>query len=371
VRLVNDHKVKKSNAQLLHRLLWYGIAFSLFVCRCDAMSLKSEKVTDEKAADEADSFIALAMKPWTGDLDGMIERRMIRVLTTYSKTRYFLDGATQRGATYEWCKQFEKVLNQKLKLGGGKVHVVIIPLSKDRLLPGLLEGIGDIAASNLTITPERAKLVDFSTPWGGGVQEVLVTGPDVPHIETLDDLAGREVVVRKSSSYYESLTNVNQKRKKGGKVEIGITIADEDLEEEDILEMINAGIYPLTVVDHYIAQFWKQIFPAIVVREDIVFRSGGEIAAAFRKNSPNLEKALNDFICEHKIGTEFGNIVFKRYFRSTAQIKKSLNTDELAKFNQAASLIKKYAGMYNFDWLMIPNSSIKLPSVIISFDINF
>jgi hypothetical protein len=53
-----------------------------------------------------------ATKPWKGDLDGMISRRTIRVLTTYSKTFYFLDKATQRGATYDAFRLFEEDLTR-------------------------------------------------------------------------------------------------------------------------------------------------------------------------------------------------------------------------------------------------------------------
>src|SRR5262245_22324019 len=111
-----------------------------------------------------------AMKPWTGDLDGMIERGSIRVLTIYSKTFYFMDKGTQRGATYELFRLFEEDLNkklakeQKLKHKHLKVRVVFIPVARHDLLPALAAGKGDIAASNLTITGERQQLVDFSAP---------------------------------------------------------------------------------------------------------------------------------------------------------------------------------------------------------------
>ena len=101
---------------------------------------------------------------WTGDFDGIAERRLIRALVPYSKTFYFLDGADQRGLTYELLREFEKHINTRLKKKTLRIQLVVIPTKRDRLLPALIEGAGDIAAGNLTITPERQKRVDFSAP---------------------------------------------------------------------------------------------------------------------------------------------------------------------------------------------------------------
>lgn len=96
-----------------------------------------------------------------GDFDEMVKRHRIRVLVPYSMTFYFLDGADQRGLTYELLGEFEKYINKELKKEIVTVRVVIIPTRRDRLLPALKEGLGDIAAGNLTITPERKRMSIF------------------------------------------------------------------------------------------------------------------------------------------------------------------------------------------------------------------
>jgi len=127
--------------------------------------------------------LAAMQKPWTGDLDGMIERRLIRVLTVTSKTSYFIDKGVQRGIAVDYVRIFENELNKKLAADNKlkdknlKVRVVFIPLRRDQLLPALAAGKGDIAAANLTITPERQKLVDFSGAGLSNVSEVVVTAP--------------------------------------------------------------------------------------------------------------------------------------------------------------------------------------------------
>ena len=144
--------------------------------------------------------------PWTGDLDGMVERRLVRVLTAFSKTQYFIDRGTPRGTAYDQGRLLEEELNRKLgKPGAAAIHVQFVPLSRNELLPALVAGKGDIVMADLTVTPERLEVADFTAPWIAGVDEIVVTRPGGPVITTVEDLSGKEVFVRESSSYYRSL----------------------------------------------------------------------------------------------------------------------------------------------------------------------
>jgi membrane-bound lytic murein transglycosylase MltF len=292
-------------------------------------------------------------RKWTGDLDEMTERRLIRALVPYSKTFYFLDGADQRGLTYELLREFEKDINKKLRKRTLRIHLVVIPTKRDRLLPSLVEGVGDIAAGNLTITPERQKLVDFSAPQLTGVEENIVTGPETPPIQGIDDLAGREIHVRASSSYYESLQRLNAQFKKKGKKPMKIILADEYLEDEDLLEMMNARLIPMIVIDSHKGKFWSQIFKDLTLHPDIKLRTNGQIAWAIRKNSPKLKQAINGFMKTHRKGTLVGNILFKRYLENTKWVRNSLNDTDLKRFKEAIEFFQKYSNQYGFDWLMI------------------
>ncbi len=290
---------------------------------------------------------------WTGDFDSMVDRDRIRVLVPYSKTFYFLDGVHQRGLTYDALMEFEKYINKRLKRKTIKVRVIVIPTRRDQLLPGLVEGRGDIAAGNLTIIPERLKLVDFSDAGMTGVDEIIVTGSRAPSIKTVDDLSGKEIHVRASSSYYQSLTGLNKRFRKEGKKKVKLVLADDNLEDEDLLEMMNAGLIPMIVIDSHKGQFWAQIFENIKLHPDIKVRSGGQIAWAIRKNSPKLKNVINAFAKSHKKGTRLGNILFNRYLKNTKWVRNSLNETELKKLREAIEFFKKYAGQYDFDWLMV------------------
>src|SRR5262245_18307043 len=123
-----------------------------------------------------------------------------------------------------------------------RVHVVYVPVSRDELLSSVAEGRADLAAASLIVAPEREKITDFSPPTRTDVKEIVVTGPGAATIASVDDLAGQEVFVRKSSSYYDSLVALNGQLKQKGKKEIVIKLAPETLETEDVLEMVNAGL---------------------------------------------------------------------------------------------------------------------------------
>jgi membrane-bound lytic murein transglycosylase MltF len=289
----------------------------------------------------------------SGDFDKMTERHLIRALVPPSKTFYFLDGADQRGLTYELLKEFETYVNAELKRKALKIKLVVIPTRRDRLLPALLEGIGDIAAGNLTITPARQKNAEFSAPHLTGVDEIIISGPAAPPINSIEDLSGKEIHVRKSSSYYESILQLNARFKKSGKSPIKIVPADEYLEDEDLLEMMNVGLIPMIVIDDHKAEFWSKIFKDLKLYPDVKLRSGGQIAWAIRKNSPRLKNVIDRFIHLHKKGTLKGNILYKRYLQNTRWVRNALAEKEFQRFKGAVEFFKKYSRQYNFDWLMI------------------
>jgi membrane-bound lytic murein transglycosylase MltF len=295
----------------------------------------------------------LTARVWQGDLDGMKERRALRMLVVYNKTNYFLDGPTQRGATYDMGVEFEKWLNLKNKDKARPMRVVFIPTSREHLLSDLAEGRGDIAAAGLAITPERLKLVDFAAPFADDISEILVTSADGDVPPTVEDLSGRRVYVRKSSSYYTSLQDLNARLKTMGKAPVEIVPADENLEDEDILEMVNAGIIDATVVNYYLAIFWQQVFEGIRPHPDLVLRERSEIAWAIRKDSPQLKATLDAFVAKNRKGTAMGNMILRRYLQNTKWARNATSASNMKRFNELAGYFKKYSEQYKFEWLLL------------------
>jgi membrane-bound lytic murein transglycosylase MltF len=288
-----------------------------------------------------------------GDLDAMKKRRQIRVLVVYNKTNFFIDRGASKGITYEAFKMFEDELNKKYKTGNLKVHVSFYPVARNELAAALLDGRGDVAAANLTVTPERLEKFDFTNPTAKNVSEIVVASPKAEAIATVDDLSGKEVFVRKGSIYNESLDKLNADLAKRGKKPVKLRFAPENLEDEDLLEMTNAGLVQYVVVDDFLARFWAQVLPGLKVYPQIQVRSGAEIAWAVRKDSPLLKAELNEFLARHPVGSATYNMLFQKYLKNTKFVKNAAEDAELRKLQQTVAFFKKYSEQYDMDFLLM------------------
>src|SRR6478736_4772181 len=199
-----------------------------------AVNLRGDSISYINWASE-NEILGLANTAF-GDLDSMIARRYIRVLVPYSKTYYYVEGMKRYGLAYDLLNLFEKDLNKQLKLNPATVRVIFIPVTREHVIPLLKGGYADMIASGYTITPERKKEIDFSTPTVTGIRDIVVGGPSAPAIKSIQDLSGKHVFVRENSSYQASLVRVNDQLKKKGLKPIEIDFTGPYLEAEDILE---------------------------------------------------------------------------------------------------------------------------------------
>ena len=303
-------------------------------------------------SDELDEIMEHANQPWRGDLDGITKRGFLRILTVHNPLLFSFDGANQQGMVAELSKMFEDHLAVEI----GRVRsptVVVIPVARNELLSGLIEGRGDLVMGNLTITPERQKLVDFGPPIHEDVDELVITGPAAKNIATLDDLVEIGLYLRPSSSYFEHMQALNAERVAQGRQPIPITEADENLEDYDLLDMVNAGVIKAIVVDSHKALFWEQVFDRIEVHRELSVHSGNEIAWAMRKNNPALMKSVTAFSNTVKKGSLLGNILRNRYLGDSDWLDNALSGEDRKRYDKTIEVIKRYADRYEFDWLMI------------------
>ncbi len=307
----------------------------------------------EAGLPEIDPVVERALAPFTGDLPGMRERRMVRVLVTYDKTNFFFANGQPRGFEYELLRGFEKALNAGVGRGELATRVVFLPVPFESLLDSLIEGRGDVAASGLTITPEREARVAFSRPYLRDVDEIVVTGPKAPALEGLEELAGRRVLVARGTSYTAHLEQLSQRLEEEGLAPIEIVEADAGLQSEDVLELVNGGIAPITVVDRHIAELWSEVLPKLGLRPDLVVGEGEDIAWAVRKESPELLKALNTYTRKSRQGTLLGNVLFRRYHEDAQWIVDPMQKRDKERLSKLEPLFRRYADEYDFDWLAI------------------
>jgi len=289
----------------------------------------------------------------TDDLSAMKERKFIRALVTLSKTDFFIYNGQPKGFQAEILQNYEKALNKRVSRRELETRIAYVPVPFNQLIPALTAGKGDIAAALLTITPEREQQVTFISGRRWAVNEVLVTNKSVEGIKSIDDLVGRSVYVLRGSSYVEHLEKLNEKFASRMMAPVLIVEADAHLLSEDIIELVNAGVVDMTVVDDFKAQLWAQIFPDVVVHEDLQISTGGYVGWAIRKDNPELEASLREFLPQVRKRSLLGNMLIDRYFGTTKWITNPM--DELARQKLEGFMLffKEYGDQYGFDWLAV------------------
>ena len=304
----------------------------------------------------AERRLQIVNKKWTGDFDRMLERRMIRVAAPYSRSLYYNDKGRERGLSAELARDFERWINQKYakQLGKRPLTVYLYPATRDKLLSDVAGGLADIAVGNLTVTEERLKTVAMVAPQDlPDVREILLTGPTSRRLATADDLAGRTVHVRRASSYYESLSALNDRFRKAGMAEMKLVLVPEALEDEDMMEMTNTGLFEAIVVDEWKARIWAQVLPKLTVNDRVALREGGRTGWAIRKGSPKLAAEVTDFYVNW--AKKQGVIAYRleRSMKRVKELKDPSGTSEWKRFRETLALFDRYGAKYGFDPLML------------------
>jgi membrane-bound lytic murein transglycosylase MltF len=297
---------------------------------------------------------SILVEPWTGDLDGMLDRHVIRTLVIGGGPQFFYYRGKPRGMVTELLAGFQEELNRDLDRRYRQLEIVPMPVSRDRLIPALVSGAADLIAADLTITEARAEQVDFSVPLISNIDEIVVFAPGIgDDVQSIDDLSGRPVYVRRSSSYFEHLVALNRELVDRDMPPIRIDEANEYLRDQDILEMVNAGIVEATVIDSYKAEYWGAIFPDMRSREDLVVNEGGEIAWMIRKDSPLLKAAVDKFVRGHRQGTLIGNVLINRYMQNLEWVRNATSDAGIQRLRPLLEMLRAAGEESSLDPLML------------------
>lgn len=287
---------------------------------------------------------------FTGDWDTIKKHGVLRVLVSADLGFYYLDNGHPEGAIANMLSVFEWHLLKKTNYG---IRLEVIPVTRDLLLPALVNGIGDIVASNITITPYREQEVAFSTPMLSGINEYLVSRKSRSPITKLSQLAHQAVWVRPSASYYHSLLKLNAQLKQQGLSPMRIHFLEETLQDFEVLEMLQSDLIDMTVMDSDKADFWQQVITDLRFHSQFPLRKDASIAWAFRQNSPQLAGIINEFISNNRVGTKIGNLIYNRYLKKTDWFEKLINPQNVKQFKNLESLFTRYANQYDLNWLML------------------
>ncbi len=294
-----------------------------------------------------------------GDLSEMIEKREIRVLTTFTLGNYFVHKGQEYGYEYSKMEEFRKFLNEGRGRRELQVEFYYIPLPYDVLIEALNTGYGDIVAANLTITPEREAQVAFSDPYLWGIKEVLVSHKDSGDIKSRDDLAGRRIHVRENSSYHSSLLRLNRDLTARKLKPIRIELLPGLVNTGEIIQMVDSGAVQLTVADSHLAKITAELLDSVRIHDHITFNEDVRFGWMVRKNNPELKASLDRFVKTVKKGTLTGNIFFNRYYKNNPWAREYAQKKDLEALTQYAPLFQKYGEMYDIDWVLIAAQSFQ------------
>ncbi|WP_159655825.1 lytic transglycosylase F [Vibrio atypicus] len=295
------------------------------------------------------SLSPLQKEPYFGDLPELESKGVIRVLVSADLGFYYVEDGKPKGILAELLYHFEKQLKQR----SSYFNLQVIPVHRDELIPSLEKGYGDLIVANLTITDSRDQLIDFSLPVLKDVRELLVTNKSIPPLQNLTEMSGKEVWVRASSSYFESLQALNHQLDSQGFPPVIVRFIEETLQDIELIELVNQGHIQATVLDSHKTELWLKVMDNIQVHDALPLRSNGQIAWAMREQSPKLEAFVNQYLKTSRSGTLLGNVIYGKYLDNTRWLKKILNPNHINRLESLSGIFSQYSMQYSFDPLMM------------------
>jgi membrane-bound lytic murein transglycosylase MltF len=294
------------------------------------------------------------LKQHVEDLDTLLKLGAIRMLAPYSRTFFYEDRGRFHGVSSILADGLETYVRRTYPKTSQGFVVVVMPTSRDRLLPDLLDGWGDVAFGDITITPEREKEVTFTTPTFSGVTVIVVTRAGLAPMVSPDDLSGKDIAARRTTTSYASLVALNQRLMAAGRQPANILDVPAALEVEDMMEMVAAGLLPAIPAERWVADTWAPLIRGLMIHDKAVLQSGANLGWAVRPANPKLLAMLNEFIAQSGgRSAEKLRAIGMDYVRQTEQIHAATTPNEIKKFNATLALFQEFGHTYGFDELLL------------------
>ncbi|MBI4893454.1 MAG: transglycosylase SLT domain-containing protein [Acidobacteria bacterium] len=293
-------------------------------------------------------------QPWKGDLDGIVKRRVLRVLVPYRRPEFFYVEGRPAGVLQEAFQELETVLNTRFKTtSASRISVALLPTPAEKFKARMEGGYADIAAGSISVSAQFQKDFDFTVPTMTGVSIIAVTGPGAPELASKDDLSGKEVWVMPQTRMVHDVEALNAQLKSKGKPAVKVKLTDSLLEPGDVMEMVNAGIYPIALMQSAQADFWAKVFTGIKPRKNVTLAEDLDLGWAIQKNTPKLKAFLDGFMKTHAYGTAFGSTVVRRYLTDMKYVRNATEEFEMKRFRATLPHFQKYSKQYDLDVLLM------------------
>lgn len=290
------------------------------------------------------------------DLAEIRRSGVLRVLVNQSRNSSGEIKGEAIGVEYVRLRAFEQYLNRGAK--GPAIRLKLIPKAKDQLLGALQRGEGDLVAPGELLPLGAARQVSRSQAVVGAVQMVLVSRQGSTRYKSFEQLSGRSVALSAGSAAGSALGEINQKLMQAGRAPIAIEWVDPTLAVEDVLEMVQAGVYPATVVEQTIADRWAKVLPKLRVESRLTLGKAADMHWFLRKDASMLHASVDRFL-QHYSAPDNQDAAFERVYRRLYRVQYPLDRTGRQRLEKVRSTLQLHAQQQDIDWLNLAALAFK------------
>ncbi|SDW54040.1 Membrane-bound lytic murein transglycosylase MltF [Pseudomonas syringae] len=283
------------------------------------------------------------------DLAAIRSSKVLRVLVNQSRNSSGDVKGQEIGVEYHRLQAFEQYLNSHAR-DGQKVTFKIIPKAKNQLLTALQRGEGDLIAPGELLDASAAKGIQATAPIIHDVPLVLVGVRGQRSLRRVDQLSGRTLSLPTGSAADEALHQVNRQLELRKLAPVKIDWVDPSLAVEDVLEMVQAGIYPMTLVEQPIAERWAKVMPRLRIDRGLTLQTQGDISWFVSDKAPVLRASADDFLKGYKPSAQ-QDLAFEKAYKNTYQVNNPLVRNNLQRLEQLRPMLQRHADAQGMDWL--------------------
>lgn len=291
------------------------------------------------------------------DLPQVRSSGVLRVLVNQSRNSSGEVNGQPIGVEYRRLRAFEQYLNRTAK-GNRNLRLEIVPKAKDQLIAALQRGEGDLVAPGELVHLRGQGDISPSAPIMTRVPLVLVGRQGARRYQRLDQLSGRTLMLPAGSAVGAAVHKVNEQLAARKLRPIDIEWLDPSLAVEDVLEMVQAGIYPLTAVELPIAQRWARVLPKLQVQPEVAFSRDDNLSWFIRRDARLLRASVDQFLKDYRSPAD-QDAAFQRVYRRLYKVHNPLGRTELGRLEKVRPVLQQYAERNDLDWLNLAAVAFK------------
>ncbi|MBT2374793.1 transglycosylase SLT domain-containing protein [Pseudomonas fluorescens] len=295
------------------------------------------------------------------DLAEIRSSRTLRVLVNQSRNSSGEVQGQAIGAEYHRLRAFEQYLNGHAR-DGQAINLKIIPKAKDQLLGALARGEGDLVAPGELLDVKTTHKISPSDPIVSDVPLWLVGVKGERRFTRLEQLSGRTLALTTGSAAGEAVNQINQKLALRKLPPVKVEWVDPSLAVEDVLEMVQARIFHLTIVERPIAERWSKILPKLRFDRQVTIQEPGKEYWFVRQDAAMLRASIDRFLKTYKIPSD-QNVAFQRVYQRLYRVRYPLARADRQRLEKLRPVLQKHAREQGMDWLNLAALAFKESSL--------